>query len=191
MRSYLNHGRDPYYLPGYSQNPLSKKLLQKRFLFVRIGYSSRPTEMEAALGLSQLGRLGRIVHKRQAVAHRLYREMLNCNLDNFFHLPFISKDRPSSWMMFPIVLKDGLRFDKWDLCLYLERNGIETREMLPLTNQPCYKDLGFKESDYPVAQKINKDGFYVGCHQSMKTKDILHIATKMASYVDRLDKSRK
>ena len=40
--------------------------------------------------------------------------------------------------------------------------------MLPLTNQPVYhRLLGWREQHYPVAQWINNNGFYIGCHQDL------------------------
>lgn len=72
-------------------------------------------------------------------------------------------------MMFPIVLSE----DKQGMVNFLEKNGIETRDMLPLVNQPIYKQLyGTKEDDYPTAKWINHNGFYVGCHQHLKQKDL-------------------
>jgi dTDP-4-amino-4,6-dideoxygalactose transaminase len=56
---------------------------------------------------------------------------------------------------------------------FLEQNGVETREMLPLTNQPLYQRLlGIGEADYPVAGWINRSGFYIGCHQDLTSADL-------------------
>ena len=53
------------------------------------------------------------------------------------------------------------------------RQVIETRDMLPLTNQPVYKKyLNIQEKDYPVARWINNCGFYIGCHQDLTKKDL-------------------
>ncbi|HET9130601.1 MAG TPA: DegT/DnrJ/EryC1/StrS family aminotransferase, partial [Terriglobia bacterium] len=71
MRSYANHGRNPQFLgfkDSYQLNPENfestsrhSDLITKRFSFDRIGYSSRATQMEAALGLGRLERLSDIV----------------------------------------------------------------------------------------------------------------------------------
>ena len=71
-------------------------------------------------------------------------------------------------MMFPIVLSHP----KWEMMQHLNSRGIETREMLPLTNQPCYQ---FCENDYPVAKMVNECGYYVGCHQDMTTEELDNI----------------
>ena len=54
------------------------------------------------------------------------------------------------------------------LITYLENNGIETRNLMPITNQPVYINTIFKGVDvskeYPVAENLNNNGFYIGCH---------------------------
>ena len=55
---------------------------------------------------------------------------------------------------------------------YLEEHKIETRDMLPLINQPLYKELyGDLEAQYPVAKWINNNGFYIGSHQMLTPED--------------------
>ena len=80
--------------------------------------------------------------------------------------PAIRPDCEHSFMMYPLVLRQEA---KRDLVNFLEDNGVETRDMLPLTNQPVYrKRSGWNEADYPVARHINTSGFYVGCHQDLQ-----------------------
>ena len=74
-------------------------------------------------------------------------------------LPKFGED--CAWMFFPIVCKDGVDRDK--LCLFLEENGIQTRYIMPLTNQPVYHKM-WKEKDYPIADWVNRKGFLIGVH---------------------------
>ena len=70
-------------------------------------------------------------------------------------------------MLFPIVLREG---NKRGLINFLEENGIETRDLLPLLNQPIYRSIfGDLEPQYPVAEWLNRCGFYIGCHQHIDT----------------------
>lgn len=196
IRSYANHGRDTAYLPGYAKIPLSKALLQRRFKFNRIGYSCRATEFEAALGLAQLDDLATNVAKRQNVGQSLLKAL---DLFPDFSLPRMILDtdkdlhstlRRHTFMMFPIVIAQTSRLDKYDLCLHLEKHGIETRDMMPITNQPCYAEMFYEEnpnshqggSAYGVSGQINKDGFYIPCHQGMTNKDVDYIAQVFQDY---------
>src|SRR5205807_6840181 len=102
-----------------------------------------------------------IVARRRAVA-QFYRERL-AGLSEFLQLPTVPPDRDHVFMLFPLVVRDG---DKRPLINFLEMNGIETRDLLPLLNQPIYRKLfGDLEPRYPVAQWLNRGGFYIGCHQ--------------------------
>jgi len=83
--------------------------------------------------------------------------------------------------MYPIVVKGK---PKWDLVHHLEANGIETRDMLPITNQPVYGDW-VGPGDFPVADRINECGFYIGSHQDLTRKDLDYVASCFASFLDR------
>lgn len=182
MRSFANHGRDPYYIPGYRKPELTKELLQRRFRFERIGYSSRATEFEAALGLGQLYRLENHIKDRRRIAVALteglapFRHYLKFSgYGNLEVETGAFANQPYAYMMYPIEVREFSGIDKWDLCLHLEKNGIETREMLPLINQPCYKDLNIKIEDFPNADRVNRNGFYIGCHPGMTDADVRHV----------------
>ena len=69
----------------------------------------------------------------------------------------------------------GVRSTKAALCSWLEERGIETREMLPLTNQPCYQGR-FWPDDFPVAKWVNESGLYIGCHQNLTIEDLDNIS---------------
>lgn len=159
-----------------------KELLKRRFQFDRIGYSSRATEFEAALGLAQLDDLQENISKRQEVALRLRNalcEFVDLTLPQIYYFG----DR-HTFMMFPIVLRETSSVDKYDLCAALEKHGIETRDMMPITNQPCYKEF-FIDSTYSVASWINKNGFYIPCTPAMTPQDIERIHKSFARYLDK------
>jgi len=171
MRSYANHGRDTAYLPGFRKPALYKDLLSKRFKFLRTGYSCRPSEFEAALGIGQLERLDENLRKRQSVAASLIAALQpNYRLC----LPAPEHGKTHSYMMFPIVLKERVPEKKEDLCWHLEKRGIETRDMMPIMSQPVFKEYT-KGVEFAVASWIDRCGFYIPCHPGMTQKDIKHI----------------
>lgn len=176
IRSYANHGRNEHYLPGYRSLGLGKDLLKKRFRFDLVGYSCRGTEFEAVLGLSQMPSLKKSVNDRRAV----FIDLLDAlgKFDEFSTVGVTS----NTCMMFPMVIKEKVKIDKYDLCLHLEKNGIETRDMMPITNQNCYKSL-FDTRHFSVAEHVNKNGFYIGCHPAMTNKDVTHIKNVFEQYL--------
>jgi len=190
MRSYANHGRNTNYIPGYfvpfsPKNPTIMSIRQK-FQFDRIGYSCRGTEFEAALGLAQLDGLAERVGQRRKVAERLT-ELLDVFPD--LELPRQDCRRNHTWMMYPIILKESSAMTRYDLCLELEKRGIETRDMMPITSQPCYdfifKPLRARQYSWPVADRVNERGFYIPCHEQMTEDDIGWVARSFEYALDK------
>lgn len=145
MWSYANHGRRE----------------AKGFIFDRIGYSSRGTEFEAALGLAQLPKLPNQIERRRLVCQVLYDALKD--LDDFNVMPPGS----SACMFFPVMIQETSLLNKVRVMEHLAGHGIESRELLPLINQPCYKNLIDRPEGFAVAQAINERGFYIGCHQDL------------------------
>ena len=102
----------------------------------------------------------------------VYRKGLS-DLSEYLQFQEATKGADNTYMLFGILLKD---LDKRELVNYLEDNGVETMDLLPLINQPAYqKLLKIKMDKYPVSKKLIKSGFYIGCHQ--------YITDKQAEYV--------
>jgi CDP-6-deoxy-D-xylo-4-hexulose-3-dehydrase len=172
IRSIVNHGIDVSELPSgtfYDPSHLARK-----FSFTSIGHSFRPTELEAALGLSQIDDLPKIVEKRRKNARYLYGKLTP--LLAWLQLPLMHPEH--SFMVFPIVLRE---LNAAHLIKHLSENGIESRRMMPLTNQPCYD---FNPADYPVSQWINNSGFYVGVHQGLDFTDMDKIVEVITEYFE-------
>jgi perosamine synthetase len=183
MRSLVNHGRDGIYMSIDDDKELGKEALNevisRRFNFTSIGHSFRITELEAALGLAQLENYQEMIDHRNINAFILTKK-LEC-LSPYLSLPRVRFDTQHAWMMYPILAYGN---HKRPLCEYLEANGIETRDMLPLINQPCYKGMWDPE-DYRRAQEVDRCGFYVGIHQDLKEDDLTYIADTIGAYYDK------
>jgi dTDP-4-amino-4,6-dideoxygalactose transaminase len=185
LRSLINHGRDAIYLTidddADRTGPALYEVAARRFNFVHLGHSFRCTELEAAIGLAQLEQKDAIWARRQQIA-RLYREGL-ADLADRIQLPTVPPDRDHAFMLFPIVLRSE---DKRPLVNYLEESGIETRDLLPLLNQPIYRKLfGDLEADYPVARWLGRSGFYIGCHQHLDDVAVEYVVSKMYEYFEK------
>lgn len=179
MRSLVNHGRDGIYISiddDDKANGCKREIIARRFRFESIGHSYRITELEAALGLAQLDDLSNIIAARQANAQYLTNKLLP--FYGAMQTPFIRPQTEHAFMMYPLVLWHD---DKATVTNYLEVRGIETREMLPLTNQPCYRGR-FNECDYPIAALVNASGFYIGCHQGLTRQDLDYIIDTFCEY---------
>ena len=178
MRSLVNHGRDGIFFEQDEHGP--KELVSRRFKFDSVGHSFRITELEAALGLAQLDGLDDMIATRRKNAAYLSENL--AHLEDRIQLPVTAYGATHSFMMYPIVMHCE---EKWDLCEHLESHGIETREMLPLINQPCYRGFGWNDPDkFPVANWINRSGFYIGCHQYLKAQDLQYMVAVIDEYFE-------
>ena len=159
--------------------------LDRRFTFVRLGYSYRVGEIEGALGLAQLERKDEIMEKRHQNAEYLIKK-----LEKYRHvlrLPYHPDNVEHTYMMFPVVLEKDSKVDRKEFIGYLEQHNIETRPMLPLLNQPVYKELfGDIEKDYPVAEYIDQYGFHIGCHHGMGKTELDYIVNRIGDFIGNL-----
>lgn len=174
LKSYFNHGRDGIYLSiddDDTTNPKRLfKIIERRFSFIHLGYSFRLTELEAALGLAQLAKWKRIIKIRQDNANYLTRSL--AKYDKYLSLPKIRLGAEHAFMLYPIVVTNE-HLNREKLIEHLEINGIETRYLMPLLNQPIYRKIfGQLEKDYPIAKFLNKNAFIIGCHQDLTKADL-------------------
>lgn len=179
IRSYANHGRDGIYA-GIDDALGQFEVMDARFRFLRVGFSSRATELEAALGCAELDTYQSNVAARRANAAVLSEQLQGLPLQ----LPKERVAGQHAYMVYPIVCES--QFVRDALTQHLETNGIETRPMVPLTNQPYMKRLfgADVEDRYPNAKKINQCGFYIGCHQYLQPEDLDRIGSAFRSFFD-------
>lgn len=183
-RSYMAHGRDAIYTnidqDDTDDAELMKQMIERRYRFERVGYSYRCTELEAAIALSELERWEENIATRRKNATYLT-ELLS---DLPLQLPVIPPGFTHSFMMYPMVV---LNTNRDHLLMHLERNGIETRYLFPLLQQPVYRRLfpGL-EDEYPVAKNLAENGFFIGCHQKLNQEDMNYISKIIHAYFDAL-----
>lgn len=191
-RSMINHGRDSIYLKIDDDNGKKgeelKMIMNRRFSFIRMGYSYRATEMEAALGCGQLERHGELIAKRRRQGQLLTEGLKKWK--KYLQLPTIPEGCTHSFMMYPLLVTDQ-DLDKEALTFFLEENNIETRYLMPLLCQPYYKQLFGQdiEDQYPVAKKINKNGFYISSSPDLKEEEIVYIIAKFDEFFTEHEKN--
>lgn len=172
MRSLVNHGIDLDELPnGSSYEPT---FLSRNFKFRSIGHSFRVTELEVALLLPQLDTAYDHLARRSYNAARLY-DIFE-PYQQHVKLPKVRPNSSHAFMVFPVVMKHE---DKRRIMSHLRENGVEARDALPLTNQPCYD---FTPSGYPVSHMMNRNAFYIGCHPALTDEDFEHLEGVLAAY---------
>ncbi len=123
----------------------------------RIGYNFRISDINCALGISQLKRLPEIVEKRSSIA-KLYIKKLE-DVEEII-TPYIDKSvTRMSWFVFVIRLADKFTSGQRDLMIKkLRERGVETREYFsPIHLQPFYrKQFGYKEGDFSITEFVSQ-----------------------------------
>jgi perosamine synthetase len=182
-RSFMAHGRDSIYTNiDDDDNPesieLSKRIIERRYHFERVGYSYRATELEAAIALSELEYWEKNIKTRRGNATQLT-ELLRDIPE--LQLPIVPQGYQHSFMMYPMVFN---RPDRDKLLMYLEERGIETRYLFPLLSQPIYQQLfPYEEAKHPVAKHLAKNGFFIGIHQGLTANDVCYVAETLHEYI--------
>jgi dTDP-4-amino-4,6-dideoxygalactose transaminase len=146
-----------------------------RFVFERIGYSSKMNELEAAVGLGSLTMYHKIIQER--------RRNLLTMIERFKEFsPYLStiqeeEDERIGPHAFPIILAKVAPFTRDKLVLYYEKNGIDTRDLFASmpTQCPGFKFLGYKIGDFPNAEYIGNRGLHIGVHQDLHDEHIDYI----------------
>ncbi|MGY4532411.1 UDP-4-amino-4,6-dideoxy-N-acetyl-beta-L-altrosamine transaminase [Pseudomonas sp. TE3786] len=146
LRRLRSHGitRDPALMTQPSDGPWYYQQLE-------LGYNYRITDIQAALGLSQLTRLHAFVTRRRALAAR-YAELL---ADLPLTLPSAQQGAESAWHLYPVRLQlDGLHSDQGQIFTALRAAGIGVNlHYIPVHLQPFYRQLGFATGDFPEAER--------------------------------------
>lgn len=172
IRSLVNHGIDVDQLPSSSHYDPSH--LARHFRFTSIGHSFRVSELEAALGLAELDNWHITIDKRQRNAQFITDSL---SVYGELTLPYAKANTDHAFMVYPIIINNE---PKQGIMRYLSEHGIEVRDMLPLTTQPCYD---FDPASYPVANWINEHGFYVGCHQDLDDAALYYLVSTIQDYL--------
>jgi CDP-6-deoxy-D-xylo-4-hexulose-3-dehydrase len=159
--------------------------IDPRFLFVNAGYNLRATEVAAAMGLVQLGKLAGFVEKRRAAAMDLLNNF-DPHSDRFATQKETSGGR-SSWFGFPVIGKNDLTADA-DAALLrseFERKGVETRSIIcgNIARQPGMQLWPHRVvGDLKHADHVMRCGFSIPCHQNMTLEETDYIGNVLADF---------
>jgi UDP-4-amino-4,6-dideoxy-N-acetyl-beta-L-altrosamine transaminase len=160
LRRLRSHGitRDPALMTQASDGPWYYQQLE-------LGYNYRITDIQAALGLSQLTRLHAFVTRRRALAAR-YAELL---ADLPLTLPSAQQDAESAWHLYPVrVQLDALHSDQAQIFSALRAAGIGVNlHYIPVHLQPFYRQLGFADGDFPEAERYYRQAMSLPLYPDM------------------------
>jgi perosamine synthetase len=149
----------------------------KRFVHQRLGWNLRMTNMQAALGLAQLERLPEFVARKRAMG-RQYNSLLGdlqC-----LQLPLAQTEYAENiYWVYALLLDESTGMTADTVMKRLAVKGIGTRPFFyPMHQQPVLRRMNFFEGEqYPVAERLSRQGFYVPSGMALNEDQIERCAT--------------
>ena len=138
---------------GVTRNPkLMSKLSEGGWYYqqVDLGFNYRMTELQAALGVSQMQRLDEFVTQRHTLQER-YNLLLSCLP---IVKPYQDRDSYSALHLYPIQIDlDSVDKSRQQVFDELRQDGVGVNvHYIPIHTQPHYQELGFKEGNFPNSE---------------------------------------
>ncbi|GJD77049.1 lipopolysaccharide biosynthesis protein RfbH [Methylobacterium gregans] len=172
--SFRDWGRDCYCKPGTDNtcgNRFGWKLgdlprgYDHKYTYSHLGYNLKVSDMQAALGVSQLTKLDRFVARRRENFAGLERRLRERGLDGLFHLPVATPGSEPSWFGYLLTVRDGVGLDRNALVARLEERRVGTRLLFAgnLIRQPAFRDVQYRvHGTLSRTDKVMRDSFWIG-----------------------------
>lgn len=159
----------------------------RRYVYTNIGYSLRPVEFQAAMGIEQLKKLPHLVKRREENFKQVYDELKT--YEDYFILPEVVPRGKASWYAFPLTVKQKAPFERKDIVSWLEENLIETRPFFAgnIIHQPAYTDLEYRTpGDLKNSDLIMRSTFFIGVYPALTDKKIEYMMEKFHEFIRRI-----
>jgi perosamine synthetase len=141
----------------------------------RLGFNYRLSEINCALGLSQLLRYVRIHQRRHAAAEEYRRQL--AGMDGLELPIYESPDAELSWFVYVVRLLDGGFAGREAVLEALRQEGIGcSNYFAPLHLQPHFRELGYREGDFPVTEAVAASTVALPFYTTLRREHIARIA---------------
>ena len=195
VESYRDWGRDCWCLSGMN-NTCGKRYSWKmgdlpegydhKFIYTHVGYNLKMTDMQGALGVSQLDKIDFFIKKRKENFQILKNKFLEEGLDKYFMLPDSYEEADPSWFGFLLTIKDNNILNRNELVKYLDTNKILTRLLFAgnLTRQPGYKKTKFRVvGSLKNTDKFMNDSFWIGIYPGLNEAHFNYMLEKIKKFI--------
>ena len=157
------------------------------FIFDEVGWNFEPSEMHAAFGLVQLGRLEQFYEARKR-RFEMHTEFFNQDriLERFIPARQL-EGLETSWISYPLMVREDAGFSRQDLQRFLEDRGIATRMVWSgnILRQPAFKNTPHRAAPggYPNADRVMRQGLILPMSHAAPLDDIEQIHKSIEEFV--------
>jgi CDP-6-deoxy-D-xylo-4-hexulose-3-dehydrase len=174
VESFRDWGRDCWCATG-AENTCGKRFdwdlgelphgYDHKYIYSHLGYNLKATDMQAAIGVTQLDKLDTFIARRRENFDALRAALELERIDEHFELPEAIPGAEPSWFGFPLTIRSGSPLERRQVVTYLEEHRIGTRLLFAgnLTRQPAFKGIEYRVAGtLDNSDRIMRDSFWVG-----------------------------
>jgi len=198
ITSFRDWGRDCY-CQGGENNTCGKRFTgtygelplgyDHKYVYSHIGYNLKVTDMQAAIGVAQMGKLESFVKSRKENFKAWSRGFKKW--ETKFILPEPTPGSDPSWFAYPITVKDNAGFTRTEFTNYLNSHLVETRNIFAgnMLRQPAYKEIEHRV----VGSLVNTDiimnnSFFLGTYPGLTTEKITYVLSVVEAFISALER---
>jgi CDP-6-deoxy-D-xylo-4-hexulose-3-dehydrase len=192
VESFRDWGRDCYCATGHD-NTCHKRFewqlgdlpfgYDHKYIYGHIGYNLKATDMQAALGVSQLKKLDRFVAARKA--NFTYLKSALSDIQDFI-MPEATVNSDPSWFGFPITIRPGSSVDRTALLRHLDDKKIGTRLLFAgnLLKQPAYRNIEHRViGDLRNSDLVMTNTFWLGVYPGLTDEMLNYVSEVVHDFV--------
>ncbi|MEO6239046.1 MAG: lipopolysaccharide biosynthesis protein RfbH [Vicinamibacterales bacterium] len=192
-KSFRDWGRDCYCAGGES-NTCGTRFSQQfgslpagydhKYVYSHIGYNLKVTDMQAAIGCAQLGKLDTFITKRRANFDSLLRAL--APFEDRLLLPRPLAHSAPSWFGFVITVRKEAGFSRADIVRFLEASRIETRSLFAgnLLRHPAFHGIPHRiVRDLTNTDTVMNDTFFVGVYPGLDRARLEYMADVFSRFM--------
>lgn len=144
----------------------------EKYIHHYLGYNSRLDELQAAFLSAKLPHLDRMNEGRRRVAHRYLREIKNERII----LPTVPDYTVPVWHIFAVRCQNRDALER-----HLHEAGIGTNKHypVPIHLQECYRDLGCREGDFPIAEELSRTELSLPLYYGMSDEEVDYVIDRI------------
>jgi len=197
VESFRDWGRDCWCDPG-KENTCGERFdwqlgdlpygYDHKYIYSHIGYNLKLTDLQAAVGVAQLGKLPRFIEVRKRNWQMLYKGLKP--YEEFFALPQATPRGDPSWFGFAITVRPEAPFKRNEFVRYLEQHKIATRLLFGgnLLRQPymqgrSYRVVGPEPGMLPNTDIVMNNALWLGVYPGLTEAHLQYVIERITEFV--------